>query len=445
MPRERPWLKFTEWAKQYGPIFTVTVPGQRMVVLNDLESATEGLKQTQLADRPHFVVAGDLMDFTRTMVLARDGPELRTQRKLSHIALNPTAVQAFTEVQRKYIHNCIPLLANSKNFEMEIRLSVIRSIVDMVYGIKVDSIDDPFIVQSDTVFYALGEAIAPGRYLADTFPILKYLPSWFPGAGFKRLAAQVRRELDGMCDHPFGIVKRDMADGTAPLSFVSSLLAQVQDGYIDAYPERLISHVAGTLYGGGVDTSFSTVMTFLLAASLNLEVQTKAQEEIRRILGDRLPTIADRPHLPYVHAVVKETMRFYPTAPMGVARRASRDTSVGWYFIPEGSVVIENTWAISRVTGDLGLPADEFHPERFLSASPPPDPTLYAFGTGRRSCVGQTVGENFVFTMIASLLAAYTILPAVDHNGKEIAPELVWLDSTLTRPVPFACRFVPRR
>ena len=48
-----------------GPIFQLTILGQRIVVLNDIQSATEGMTNRHLADRPKFVVAGELMDFTR--------------------------------------------------------------------------------------------------------------------------------------------------------------------------------------------------------------------------------------------------------------------------------------------------------------------------------------------------------------------------------------------
>lgn len=145
------------------------------------------------------------MILRQTMVLVPDGPEHRLHRKLSHLALNPGAVFAFTKVQRDSILRCISRLATTRDFDREIRVcvprrtgsfaginhallgrAVARSIVEMVYGIKIDSIDDPvsaicvspsafvdfckFIVCADTVFGALGDALVPGRYLADTIP-----------------------------------------------------------------------------------------------------------------------------------------------------------------------------------------------------------------------------------------------------------------------------------
>lgn len=75
------------------------------------------------------------------------------------------------------------------------------------------------------------------------------------------------------------------------------------------------------------------------------EVQRKAQEEIDRILGGaRLPTVVDRASLPYVDAVVKETLRWHPVAPMGIPHMSVKDDMYEGHLIPEGSLVLANIW-----------------------------------------------------------------------------------------------------
>ena len=65
----------------------------------------------------------------------------------------------------------------------------------------------------------------------------------------------------------------------------------------------------------------SAATTFLLAMVTNPEVQARAQEEIDRVVGtDRLPTFSDREVLPYVTAVMKETLRWHPPAPQGASQ-----------------------------------------------------------------------------------------------------------------------------
>lgn len=75
------------------------------------------------------------------------------------------------------------------------------------------------------------------------------------------------------------------------------------------------------------------------------EAQRKAQEEIDRVVGTgRLPTIADRDNLPYIDAVVKETLRWHPVAPMGLPHTSTEDDVVEGYHIPKGSMVFANVW-----------------------------------------------------------------------------------------------------
>ena len=63
--------------------------------------------------------------------------------------------------------------------------------------------------------------------------------------------------------------------------------------------------------------TYSTVLTCIMAMALHPEYQKRAQEEIDRVVGeDRLPTISDRIQLPYVNALIKETMRSHPALPL---------------------------------------------------------------------------------------------------------------------------------
>jgi cytochrome P450 len=63
-------------------------------------------------------------------------------------------------------------------------------------------------------------------------------------------------------------------------------------------------------------------MVFVLAMVLYPDIQTRAQAEIDSVIGrDQLPTFEDRVSLPYIDAVVRETYRWSPIAPLGDLRR----------------------------------------------------------------------------------------------------------------------------
>lgn len=96
--------------------------------------------------------------------------------------------------------------------------------------------------------------------------------------------------------------------------------------------------------------------TFFLAMALYPQVQDKAQAEIRSVVGlDRLPGFEDRENLPYINALVKETLRWHPIVPIIAHRSTASDVCAG-YDIPEGSWVIGNVWFVLR----LNSPANRY-------------------------------------------------------------------------------------
>ena len=77
------------------------------------------------------------------------------------------------------------------------------------------------------------------------------------------------------------------------------------------------------------------------------EVQRKAQEELDRIVGhDQLPDFSHRPHLPYIEAIVKETLRWLPVTPSGNPHRLREDDEYKGYHIPANATVLGNSWAL---------------------------------------------------------------------------------------------------
>jgi hypothetical protein len=78
------------------------------------------------------------------------------------------------------------------------------------YGIDVQESDDPYISIAEEALNGAAEAGIPGAFWVDMFPILKYVPSWFPGAGFQKKAARWREATNTMADKPFRHVQEQL-------------------------------------------------------------------------------------------------------------------------------------------------------------------------------------------------------------------------------------------
>ncbi|KIJ39732.1 hypothetical protein M422DRAFT_174720, partial [Sphaerobolus stellatus SS14] len=153
----------------------------------------------------------------------------------------------------------------------------------------------------------------------------------------------------------------------------------------------------------------------------------KVQEELDAVLGGvRLPEFEDMATLPYTVAAYKETMRWHPLLPLGVAHAATQDDVIDGYFIPRGAIVFGNSWVLLREEADFGPDTDKFDPGRFMEPGRRDPRQTGAFGYGRRMCPGRYMAENSLFIAVASILQNFDITPPRDSSGKEVMPEYEW-------------------
>lgn len=158
------------------------------------------------------------------------------------------------------------------------------------------------------------------------------------------------------------------------------------------------------------------------------EIFEKATEELDRVIGkDRWVDEKDIPSLPYVEAIVKETMRMHPVAPMLVPRYSREDIKIAGYDIPKDTRVLVNVWTIGRDPEIWDQP-HEFIPERFIGNNidvKGHDFELLPFGSGRRMCPGYSLGLKVIQSSLANLLHGFNWklpvgMKAEDLNMEEI-------------------------
>jgi cytochrome P450 len=167
-------------------------------------------------------------------------------------------------------------------------------------------------------------------------------------------------------------------------------------------------------------------MTFFLMMVVNQGAQEKAQAEIDAVVGkDRLPTIDDRPLLPYLDAIFREILRYSPVAPLSIPHATVDDDMYNGFHIPKGAIILANLWAMGHDESRYPDP-HAFKPERFLNddgSLKPNDIEHIAYGFGRRICVGRHLADTSVWSVIAKVLAVFKILRPLDENGVEIPVE----------------------
>ena len=128
----------------------------------------------------------------------------------------------------------------------------------------------------------------------------------------------------------------------------------------------------------------------------------RLEREVDETLNGRTATFEDCERLPYAGAVIAEALRLAPPAYF-LGRRATRDCTIGGYFIPAGSNVQLFPF-LSQRDERYFLRADEFRPERWLEDQPPrPRCSYMPFGSGNRSCAGEAFARTSVTCALASI------------------------------------------
>lgn len=139
------------------------------------------------------------------------------------------------------------------------------------------------------------------------------------------------------------------------------------------------------------------------------EYLKKAKAELAQIIGKGKPIQeSEISQLPYLQAIVKETMRIHPPAPL-LLHRVETDVEVYGYIVPKGAQVLVNVWAIGRDPSVWKNPT-KFMPERFLESEIDvrgQDFELIPFGAGRRMCPGLPLGLRMVHVVLGSLLNSF--------------------------------------
>jgi cytochrome P450 len=174
-----------------------------------------------------------------------------------------------------------------------------------------------------------------------------------------------------------------------------------------------------TFLAAGHETTASAMSWAVYCLCKYPDVQTRLREEIRSELPDALKkggqiSSIQIDHLPYLNAVLQETMRIFPPVPLTL-RETAHDTTIQSHFIPAGTTVVICPWAVNTSTHQWGPDAREFNPERWLqpgTANTGGAESNYAITTflhGPRSCIGKDFAKAEFACLVASLVGRFEI------------------------------------
>ncbi|ESK82967.1 cytochrome p450 [Moniliophthora roreri MCA 2997] len=407
----RPWHTFVEWQKTYGDIVHLRLFNQNIILLNSAKAAGDLLddRAIKYSQRPRSIVA-DYMTGGMLLVFLNLGTRWRAMRRAAHEALSVRAIARYHPIlMRGGIRLAMGILKSPEECHNHVQRFTSSDIAAFLYNNPSQETVIPFLASFVDL---ISEAVLPGAYLANHIPLLEYVPDFL--AKWKRESKEIFRVHSARFLDYFLNVKEELSkkQEVGP-SFCAMLVETHEQHGLDDVES---SWLAAMIYLAGYETIAGAIDWLILAMIRFPEAQRKAQEELDNVVGHaRLPTLEDMENLPYMRAVVKETLRWRPTTPLGVLHAALEDDTYEGYFIPKDSLIIPNVLAMNHDADTYGPNPEEFRPERFLNEDgtekPSPPNTKeeghYTFGFGRRTCPGRHLAFNTMLSLAIVLWAMH--------------------------------------
>ncbi|KPM39839.1 hypothetical protein AK830_g6731 [Neonectria ditissima] len=394
-------------------------------------------------DFPQFgtPMAQDIASGGARMLLISHDSRWRSQRKIMHAILNGQQAETkfipFEELEVRqlvwdYLHTPDQFYTANQRFSNSVIMSVI-------FGRRAQLGDEQLTKMLKLMAEFAELLFSPTKNICDLFTWLNHLPKplqWWRPYGedlLQRTLDIYRREVDALSER--------VSNGTAKPCFATALLEGTSKKEFDlTETEKLM--IFSTLLEAGSDTSRTAITQMIAGAAAFPEWTATARAHLDEVCGhnaERLPCFADRESLPYITAVVKETLRWRPFIQTGVPHQLTQDDTYEGYRFPAGTLFTWNAYALSLNEADYQN-AMRFQPERFLDKDlKSPLKGHWSFGTGRRVCVGYNVGANNVWIAAACLLYCFEFEEDPEHPIDTL--NTVW--DSVDKP-PFAVKIKPR-
>lgn len=429
------------------------------VLINSLagdNGALRGLLNA-CASRAPSLAAGKYLSRGRRIVLMPYGPEwlrhrkafasLLTREKVKGLWAEALRFEAMVLVDRlaEDSGRAPDGLAGRTSLADEVSRFTASTVLQIAYARRAATPDDPVLRDLEVVSQNIAGAFRPGRYWAESFPVLDVFPALI-SPWKRKLNAHHAFEKGIFRDLLQDVEDRISSNGEARAVDRHAIMIPVEECAAAQLLPTQVSHgldrdavayLAAGLLEAGTETTAMTINAFLLGAACNPEYTRRAQAEMDSLMtasapGDRktVPRFQDLEGLPLLSGFVKEALRLTPAGASGVGhtraaagqqsfdltkkdRNGEGEEGARRLDVPSGATVLANIYGLHHDSKTFAHPW-RFDPGRWLSK---PDEAgrktldhthaCFAFGFGRRICPGSTLACYSLTMAIALLLLCF--------------------------------------
>ena len=396
-------------AREYGDIVCVPVVNQHRIFLNH----PDYIEQVCIVQQAKFHKSKLTKDVTQRLLgqglLISEGDFWRRQRRLAQPAFHRSRVNEYgtTMVERAEVRMKEWRDGDVRDITQEMMAMTLDIAVRTLFGSTLQA-------EAEQVGDSLGYLM---RYsLRKARSPIKIPENWPTPAN--RRATRETQFLDSLV---YGIIKERQAEGTTNHhhDLLAMLMNAMDEDGTQMTPQQLRDE-SMTLFLAGHETTALTLSWAWYMLSENLAAEVRLHEELHGVLAGRAPELGDFERLPYLRAVVSETLRLYPAAYI-VARTSVAPCAIAGYDFPADTTMIMAQWVMHRDPRYFDDP-EVFRPERWLNGleNRLPAGAYFPFGDGPRRCIGQG------FALLESALVLATIAQKYRFKlipGHRVIPE----------------------
>jgi len=238
----------------------------------------------------------------------------------------------------------------------------------------------------DDASHTIGKAITVAlKEIANRFSTLISLPENVPTPANLRYQRAARHLDEGI----YRMIQQRRAQPEDTGDLLSLLLQARHEDGSRMTDQQLRDEMVNLIIAGFETMAVAFIWIWYVLAQYP-EVEAKLLAELQAVLGERTPTVADLPKLPYTEMVLTEMLRAYPPAPM-MGREATKDFELGGYHFPAGTEIWLSPWVLHHNPRYFEAP-NEFRPERWEGnlLKQLPKFAYCPFSGGPRQCLGNT-------------------------------------------------------
>ncbi|XP_026380179.1 geraniol 8-hydroxylase-like [Papaver somniferum] len=413
---KKPHKSLTRLAEIYGPLMSLKLGSITAVVISSSTIAKEIFQKHDQSISSRIVLdAVKVCDHHNTsMIWLPVSPQWKNLRKLANsLIFAPQKLDSDQHLRQQKLNDLICHVRRSASSGSVVDIgqvaytTALNLLSNTFFSVDLAGFSSDFDSTFEAAIRGVMTEVSKPNF-SDYFPILKFLDLQGYRRRMKNHFVILHGIFDKIIDQKLLLSQSAETESSTSRDVLDMILDPCTDGI--KLQRREIRAILMDFFSAGIDTASSTIEWAMAELIRNPSKMLKAQQELSNIIGkDRPIEEKNIIRLPYLQAIVKETLRLHPPAPLLVPHKAEIDFKFHDFVIPKGTQVLVNSWAISRDPNTWTEPTS-FQPERFLASKidyKGQDFEFIPFGSGRRICPGLPLAHRMVHSMLGSLLQSF--------------------------------------